>query len=269
MRLALFDYGAGNLHSLGKALAVPGVDVIVEDDARRLTSADAVVLPGVGAFAVAAARLAPGRLALARALRDGMPGLGICLGMQLLFEGSDEAEAPSPAELRREDVVGDAMVMADRAREGIVHTGGAPRRDGATLARTVARGTMPGDATEPVIDEPEPATRGLALIPGRVTRLHARQVPQIGWNAVETPTGVRDPLLEAAGLDVAYFANSFACRPEDEAVVRAWSEHDDDRFPAMVRIHRTVGVQFHPEKSSAPGVRFVHAWLDEARRSAR
>jgi glutamine amidotransferase len=130
-------------------------------------------------------------------------------------------------------------------------------------------GTTPDDATEPVVDAPELALRGLALIRGRVTRLRARQVPQIGWNAVEPSSGASDPLLEAAGLDVAYFANSFACRPDDDAVVRAWSEHDGDRFPVMVRTHRTVGVQFHPEKSSAPGVRFVHAWLDEARRSAR
>jgi glutamine amidotransferase len=66
-----------------------------------------------------------------------------------------------------------------------------------------------------------------------------------------------------------YYANSFVCRPESADVVRAWSEHDGDRFAAMVRSARTVGVQFHPEKSSTAGVRFVHAWLDELTGSAR
>lgn len=237
MKVALFDYGAGNLHSLAKALAAPGVEIVIEEDARRLTEADAVVLPGVGAFAAAAARLAPGRDALVDALRAGMPGLGICLGMQLLFEGSDEL-----IDMRSDDVAGDAAMMADRGNGGIVDAGGGPRREAA----------------------------GLALIAGRVSRLHARRVPQIGWNTLETPpTGARDPLLERAELDVAYYANSFACRATDDGVVRAWSEHDGDRFAAVVRAHRTVGVQFHPEKSSAPGVRFVHAWLDEARERAR
>jgi glutamine amidotransferase len=47
--------------------------------------------------------------------------------------------------------------------------------------------------------------------------------------------------------------------------VIAWSEHEGDRFPAAVRAGSAVGVQFHPEKSSSAGVRFLHAFLDEAR----
>jgi glutamine amidotransferase len=63
---------------------------------------------------------------------------------------------------------------------------------------------------------------------------------------------------------VAYFANGYACRPADEGCVRAWSEHGGDRFPALVRQRRVVGTQFHPEKSSAPGVALLHAFLEEA-----
>lgn len=92
MRVTLFDYGAGNLHSLAKALAASNVEVMVEDDPARAAWADVLVLPGVGAFGAAAARLAPGRLAMRDALRDGLPCLGICLGMQLLFEESEEGE---------------------------------------------------------------------------------------------------------------------------------------------------------------------------------
>jgi glutamine amidotransferase len=199
-RVTLFDYGAGNLHSLAKSLERAGAAVHVETDpAAAVRDTDALVLPGVGAFASAAQRLAPGRAAMRDALADGLPALGICLGMQLLFEASDE---------------------------------------GAGL--------------------------GLGLIPGRVTRIRARRVPQIGWNAIE-PAGdaaARDPLLAASGLSIAYYANSFVCRPADgDASVVAWSEHEGDRFPAFVRHANTVGVQFHPEKSSAPGVAMVEAFV--------
>jgi imidazole glycerol-phosphate synthase subunit HisH len=200
VKVAIFDYGAGNLHSLAKALEVDGVDVVVETDPRRSVGADVLVLPGVGAFGAACARLAPGRDAMRDAIQAGLPTIGICLGMQLLFDESDEGEG-----------------------------------------------------------------EGLGILPGRVSRLQARRVPQIGWNSVEAVTG--EPLFDAAPLSMAYYANSFVCRPDDESSVVAWTTHEDDRFPAAVRTGRTVGVQFHPEKSSADGVRFLHAFLSDARDS--
>src|SRR5581483_10150558 len=127
----------------------------------------------------------------------GLPCLGICLGMQLLFEGSEEG-----------------------------------------------------------------AGTGLGLIRGQVRRLTGPRVPQIGWNTLDEP---RDPLFDATRLDVAYFANGYVCHPDDEQLVRAWSVHDEVRFPAMVRLGATVGVQFHPEKSSRRGLAFIRAFLEEAR----
>jgi glutamine amidotransferase len=105
---------------------------------------------------------------------------------------------------------------------------------------------------------------GLGIIPGRVTKLGAVRVPQIGWNAID---GADDPLFAAAPLPIAYYANSFVCRPTHDSTVIAWSDHEGDRFPAAVRVGSAVGVQFHPEKSSSAGVRFLHAFLDEARTS--
>ena len=202
MRVTLFDYGAGNLHSLAKALDVPGVEIRVESDPRLALDTDALVLPGVGAFAQAAERLAPAREAVRDALRGGLPCLGICLGMQLLFDESEEGES----------------------------------------------------------------VPGLGVVPGAVTRLRARRVPQIGWNQLED-VSERDPLFARAPLDVAYFANSYACRPAPDArdaAVIAWATHEGDHFAAAVRAGNTVGVQFHPEKSSAAGVRFVRAWVETA-----
>lgn len=197
MKVTIFDYGAGNLHSLAKALEREGTTVTVEVDPARAVDTDALVLPGVGAFGSATDRLAPGRDAMRRAVLGGLPTIGICLGMQLLFDDSEEG-----------------------------------------------------------------AGTGLGVVPGHVTRLHAERIPQIGWNEVEPVA--REPLFAAAPLPIAYFANSFVCRPLDARHVIAWSEHEGDRFASAVRAGSAVGVQFHPEKSSSDGVRFLHAFLDEA-----
>jgi|SRR5688572_15423065 len=195
MNVTIFDYGAGNMHSLTKALEQRAVTVSVEPDPARAVETDVLVLPGVGAFGAAARRLAPGREVMLQALRDGLPCVGICLGMQLLFDASDEAA---------------------------------------------------------------PNERGLGFVAGHVTRIRARRVPQIGWNSVE-PVG---DSFHRAPLAYAYYANSYVCRPVDASVVEAWSVHEGDRFPAVIRQGNVVGVQFHPEKSSAPGVRFLHAVLN-------
>jgi glutamine amidotransferase len=92
MKIALFDYGAGNLHSLGKALEGAGADIAVTADWTEALSRDALVLPGVGAFGAAARALPDDRTRLRDALAAGLPCLGICLGMQLFFEASEESE---------------------------------------------------------------------------------------------------------------------------------------------------------------------------------
>lgn len=193
IRATLLDYGVGNLHSLVKAVAAPGVEVTVADDPLRALDTDRLILPGVGAFAPAAERIAPARHALREALQAGLPCLGICLGMQLLLDASDEG---------------------------------------------------PG--------------AGIGLIPGRVRRLDTTRLPQIGWNAIE---GATDASFAATPLGMAYYANSYVAQPADPSAIVAWSSHESDRFPAAVRSGNTLGVQFHPEKSSAPGLAFLRAWV--------
>ncbi|HXD22017.1 MAG TPA: imidazole glycerol phosphate synthase subunit HisH [Gemmatimonadaceae bacterium] len=194
MRITVFDYGAGNLHSLAKALRSGTHEVRIEADAVAAADTDLLVLPGVGAFAPAARALEGGRIAMRGAIEAGLPCLGICLGMQLMFDASDEG-----------------------------------------------------------------CGAGLGVFAGSVTKLRTARTPQIGWNAID---GARDPLFTGAHLDTAYYANSFVCRPRDESCVVAWSTHDGDRFPAAVRRGNVIGVQFHPEKSSAPGIAFIRAYLD-------
>ena len=90
--VAIVDYGVGNLFSLKCSLAAIGADVTVTADPEVLASADQILLPGVGAFGDAAAKLRIGGLdqVLIRLAKQGKPLLGICLGMQLLFEKSFE-----------------------------------------------------------------------------------------------------------------------------------------------------------------------------------
>ena len=92
MKAAILDYGAGNLHSLAKAVLSTGVEVLVTSDPVAALESDVLLLPGVGAFGSATATLAPHRTTIQSALTNGLPCLGICLGMQLLFEASEEGE---------------------------------------------------------------------------------------------------------------------------------------------------------------------------------
>jgi len=90
--IALVDYGIGNLRSVEKALASVGADVQLTSDPQVIQSARQVVLPGVGAFGDGMAGLRKRGLepVIRVIVSQGKPLLGICLGMQLLFEGSDE-----------------------------------------------------------------------------------------------------------------------------------------------------------------------------------
>ena len=201
LRVALFDYGVGNLHSLGKALEHAGADVLVTADWDTALARDVLVLPGVGAFAAALEALPDDRSAIVERIEGGMPVLGICLGMQLLFESSEEGEG-----------------------------------------------------------------RGLGVVPGRVRRVEAEVVPQMGWNEIEMGD---DPLFEGLPELVAYYANSYVCDPRDASDAVGWTEYESDRFVAAVRRGSIVGVQCHPEKSSTAGRRLIANFLRDAERRVR
>lgn len=94
-RIAIVDYDMGNLHSARKGLEVSGAEVLITHHPDQLMAADAVVLPGVGAFDPAMAHLQERDLIepLRAIAQSGKPLFGICLGQQLLFEGSEEGQA--------------------------------------------------------------------------------------------------------------------------------------------------------------------------------
>ena len=88
--MAVVNYGVGNLRSIRRGLEKSGAAVEITHSPPKLRSSDAIVLPGVGAFAPAVKNMAPIADVVAEAINDGKPILGVCLGLQLLFTRSSE-----------------------------------------------------------------------------------------------------------------------------------------------------------------------------------
>jgi glutamine amidotransferase len=197
----------GNRRSVQKALECSGVEAPITHGPGLLRTADALVLPGVGAFPKAMEHLRALELdaVIRERVQAGVPLLGVCLGMQLLFERSSEL-------------------------------GGA---------------------------------EGLGLLPGTVRELHAggERVPHIGWNEVRFSG--EHPLL--AGLPAGgcpfYHVHSYAVQPADPGLVLGTTEYGE-RFATIVARDRVAGVQFHPEKSSADGLRLIENFVAFAREAA-
>jgi imidazole glycerol-phosphate synthase subunit HisH len=193
-RIAILDYGMGNLRSVEKALEHVGATATITNEAATVREADGVILPGVGAFPKAMERVRELGLdeLIAERLAAGVPTLGICLGLQLLFDSSTEL-------------------------------GGAA---------------------------------GLGLLPGGVGELEADglKVPHIGWSPVrwERESKLTDGIESETPF---YFVHSFAPRVEESDLLG--SAVYGARFACAAERDNVYGVQFHPEKSSAAGLRLL------------
>jgi glutamine amidotransferase len=123
--IAVVDYGAGNLRSVAKALLRSGLAARVTSDPAEVLRADAVVLPGVGAFADAASRLRESGLedAVKQSIEAGRPYLGLCFGLQLLFDESDEHALTQGFQLLRGRVERFPKSDTDGSRLRVPHIG--------------------------------------------------------------------------------------------------------------------------------------------------
>lgn len=192
-RIAVVDYGAGNIASVRRALEYIGADVTVARRAPEMWGADGLVIPGVGHFRTTAAidnwwRDAIVTFAATR------PLLGLCVGLQFLFDGSDEA----------------------------------------------------------------PETPGLGLLRGRCFRLPPiEKVPHVGWNTIDVvrPSTMFDDVGGGAAF---YFTHSFAAPVADTCIGRT---RHGETFASVVERANVAGVQFHPEKSGAAGLRMLRNWM--------
>lgn len=139
---AIIDYDAGNLRSVEKALQFLGDDPVITRDEKTILGASRVILPGVGAFGDAMEKLHQYGLVdtVRKAAAAGLPLLGICLGMQLLFERSDESGGVPGIGILK----GDILKIPDSPGLKIPHMGwnSLDIRDGARLYRGVADGSF-------------------------------------------------------------------------------------------------------------------------------
>lgn len=200
MKVTAIDYGAGNVTSVKRALRKLGAEVISTNRVEDIRSASCLILPGVGHCAALIGALdAQGlRKPLLDKIAGGTPFLGICLGLQVLYESSDEA----------------------------------------------------------------PDLVGLGVLKGRVSKLpHIVKLPHMGWNQLHLirPSSLLADICPEAYF---YFAHSYAAPaagPERTALSMYGRE-----FMAVIEQRNIFGVQFHPEKSGAPGAKLLDNFLRRA-----
>ncbi len=198
--IAIVDYGAGNLRSVRNALVHLGADVITAQTPDQLAKADKIVLPGVGAFGAGMASLQQSGFVepIIDAARHGTPLLGICLGMQYLFEVSEEM------------------------------------------------GTH----------------QGLGLLPGLVKRFPKETplIPHIGWNQLHIRQ--THPMLEGVSEGAyAYFVHSYYVEPAETSDVLAITDYGIG-YASIVGRDNILGIQCHPEKSQAVGLRILQNFVE-------
>ena len=194
--ITILDYSVNNLRSVQKAFEHLGHATTVTSDPDEVARAEKLVLPGVGAFGEAMRNLNARELVepILNAVGQGVPVLGVCLGMQLLFDWSEEL--------------------------GVY--------------------------------------QGLGIVSGKVARFPEDpelKVPHMGWSRLEFPR----PSLLFSGLpqgEMTYFVHSYHVVPEDAGIIAALAQHGGP-FVAGIERDNVMGAQFHPEKSSAAGLKIL------------
>lgn len=196
--VVIIDYGLGNLRSVMRGLEAAGARATITGVPEEIAAADCIVLPGVGAFHEGMEQLGPVKNTLCDAVRDKVPLLGICLGMQMLMDSSEE------------------------------------------------HGTY----------------RGLGFVPGSVRRFPqepGKKVPHMGWNTVRL-TQPENPLFAGlSGEQYMYFVHSYYAKTNPEYTLTE-TEYILP-FASSVVSGNVYGVQFHPEKSGAAGLKILKNYV--------
>ncbi len=198
--IAIIDYDAGNIKSVEKAFQALGQDVVVTRDKETILAAEGVILPGVGAFGDAMKKLEDYDLVntIHKVVEAKTPFLGICLGLQLMFEESEET----------------------------------------------------------------PGVKGLGLLKGKIVRIpdgEGLKIPHIGWNNLSYPNQGR--LYRDIPEDsFVYFVHSYYLQAEEPEIVKATTEYGVT-IHASVEKENVFACQFHPEKSSAVGMKILENFV--------
>jgi glutamine amidotransferase len=197
-KIAIIDYGLGNLRSVVRGIENGGARAVITGDAGEIATADGIVLPGVGAFHEGMEQLGALKGTVVTASRE-VPLIGICLGMQMLMDSSEEHGEHS----------------------------------------------------------------GLGLIPGRVRRfphVQGMKVPHMGWNTIRLEK--HDcPLFEGlSNEEDVYFVHSYYA--DTTPAYTLTTTRYICPFASSIVKEDVYGVQFHPEKSGAVGLRLLENFID-------
>ena len=200
--IGIIDYDAGNIRSVEKALAALHEEAVLSRDPKTLLAADKLILPGVGAFGDAMDNLKKYGLdgVIHEAVDRQIPLLGICLGLQLLFDRSEES----------------------------------------------------------------PGVEGLGILKGEIVRFPEQpglKIPHMGWNSLSLAPDGR-LFTGISGDPYVYFVHSYYLQAEDPSIVKASAVYGNTTIHASVEQRNVFACQFHPEKSSAVGLKILKNFAD-------
>ena len=231
--IGVIDYGAGNLGSVMNALKRLSLPARFTTGPEELLTASSpferIIFPGDGHFATAMASLTQSGYAqvIKEWIQADKPFLGICIGLQLLFETSEEAQqkndAASPGPQNSNNDISGGFNLTDQA-------------------------------------DSSPEVKGLSIIPGKVRRFPGRKIPQIGWNQTKASAdskifrGIKDNSFF-------YYIHSYYADPADHSICAAEAEYYVSYCCAVER-GALAAVQFHPEKSGEAGLALLKNTLE-------
>jgi glutamine amidotransferase len=230
--VAIIDYGMGNLHSVKQALrkVAPDKEIVVSDNAGVIASAGRVVFPGQGAMPECMRELET------RGLRETVltaarqkPFLGICIGLQMLFEHSAEGDVPGLGILK-----GQVVRFADNLQDGQGNKLKVPHMGWNRVTRIEQSASPQGDVTI----APSPSGRGM----GRGNSPQSNNEHPM-WHDIDQDARF-------------YFVHSYYVRPDNAALTQATSDYPNP-FVCSVASENIFAVQFHPEKSQTAGLKLL------------
>ncbi|MFH0772289.1 MAG: imidazole glycerol phosphate synthase subunit HisH [Candidatus Omnitrophota bacterium] len=229
--LVIVDYGMGNLRSVSKAFEKVGARVKISDDPKTVSSAERLVVPGVGAFKDAMRQLK--RRGLTEAIHEfvdkGRPFLGLCLGLQLIFFDSEEG--------------------------GI--NKGLGFIEGKVLKFPKRPLTMEEGA--PPLKIPHMGWNQIRIDGQRTA--HSRQKKNLNAKRYMLNAEKMCPLLKGIpDGSYMYFVHSYYAEPEDDDCVAAWTDYGIE-FPSVVWSRNIYATQFHPEKSQKLGLEILRNFM--------
>lgn len=228
-QIGIIDYGAGNLRSVALALEKIGITPVICTEPGQLATMERVIFPGVGAAGTAMDKLRGSGLdqAIRAFVSSGKPFLGICLGMQLLFDHSEEDGGVDclgviPGKVRKFDLSSEYKVP----HMGWNRVWG----DKSKIKKQNAK----------IQEESLKSVKSLRSIKER------------------SETGSQE-----SGGEWFYFVHSYFCDPVESSVVTGWTAHGM-AFASAVQRENMLAVQFHPEKSGVVGMGFLEKWVKGA-----